>query len=115
LSVIDGKGSVRLRAIQEISVEGIDSRGKRAACASGPEKSRQMRHEFDCVAPGLGLEALRVAISGREAIGIGGGDAALVVGRVGVGGGSRRACDDRFGREGNDGLPGKGGASSSLY
>lgn len=88
LSVGEGNGSVKLRASQFTSCEGIDWRGKRAAWLSGPEKSRhRMQTPALEVAPILGFEACSAARSGREDIGIGGGDA--LVGRsVGRGGGA---------------------------
>ena len=82
LSVADGKGEVSWVASQVMSWDGRDSRGKRAAWLSGPEKSRQWRQEFVGADTGaavaeelsiLGFDALRAARSGRESFGIGGG------------------------------------------
>ena len=65
-----------------MSCDGSDSRGKRAAWLSGPEKSRQCRHklagEVFCgfAAPlTFGLEACNAARSGFDAAGTGGGAA----------------------------------------
>jgi hypothetical protein len=88
LSVSDVNGDVTFCAIQFVSVEGRDCRGKRAAWVSGPEKSRHLRQHADVgpFTPGLGLEACRAVRSGREDRGIGGGEPD--VGRpVGNGGG----------------------------
>ena len=59
-----------------ISVEGIDSRGKRAACLSGPEKSRHVKQQplvwpFDAglLAFGFGFRASTAERSGRDANG----------------------------------------------
>lgn len=84
LSVAEGKGEVSWWASQVISVEGIDCRGNRAACSSGPEKSRHFRHWPDddgevplvVVAPfNLGLDLLSSARLGLEDVGTGGGNA----------------------------------------
>ena len=84
LSVVEGNGDVSWCASQEMSVEGIDCRGNRAACSSGPEKSRHFRH---CPGDGevvplvvavpfnLGLDLLSSARLGREDKGTGGGEA----------------------------------------
>jgi hypothetical protein len=124
LSVGPSNGAVSSRANQRISSEGIDSRGKRAAWASGAEKSRQIRQFTGATAFGFGFEAEIAAMSGREESGIGGGDPpsdladGVALGRVGswgrlgsggtdFGGGSR-------GTVGEDvvGLIGSLGASS---
>lgn len=78
LSVSEGNGVVSCVASQ--SREGTFCLGNLAAWESGPEKSRQIRHE-DAVGAAsgglLGLLAWILEMSGLEARGIGGGAAAL--------------------------------------
>jgi len=133
LSVVDGKGAVSWLASHPTSKDGKDCRGKRAACASAAEKSRQCRHEVagaedaaGAVAPFvLGLDARSAARSGREEVGMGGG-APLTGGTEpglsdGRGGGAPFALvpnpissADRFGLGGSAGLRGGGGGSICL-
>ena len=85
LSVCEGNGLVRLVASQATSWDGTASRGKRAACVSGPVKSRQIRQT-----PGVGPEVvgawtgpaedLVASNLGLEARGIGGGELGVFTG-----------------------------------
>lgn len=78
LSVIEGNGMVSCVASQ--SREGTFCLGNLAAWESGPEKSRQIRHEDTVGVASGGLLALLAWIldmSGLEARGMGGGAAAL--------------------------------------
>ena len=72
------KGDVSCPASQ--SSEGTVCRGNLAACLSGPEKSRHLRHVAVGAAEGvdnnngiLGFVAIILDRSGRDDIGIGGG------------------------------------------
>jgi hypothetical protein len=93
LSVAEGNGEQSWCASQPTSEEGRCSRGKRAACWSGAEKSRQIKQ--DPAAPGFGFEAMIAFRLGLEERGTGGGVPAVVSGAelndgrfCGIGGGS---------------------------
>jgi hypothetical protein len=93
LSVAEGNGEQSRCASQPTSEEGRCSRGKRAACWSGAEKSRQIKQ--DPAAPGFGLEAKIAFKLGLDERGTGGGALTTVSGAelkdgrfCGIGGGS---------------------------
>jgi hypothetical protein len=69
-----------------ISVEGMDSRGNRAAWLSGPEKSRHLRQMSVCArgAVVFGFNCSNSARLGREDRGTGGGEDGLDGGGVGI-------------------------------
>lgn len=78
MSVCEGKRDVNCWASHVKSVDGRASRLKRAACASGREKSRHLRQDavFGCVdgaAAGRTLGVWSCAALGLEFVGMGGG------------------------------------------
>jgi hypothetical protein len=104
-----------------MSWEGIDWRGNLAACASGAEKLRHRRHDVE--SEDLGFRACIAAKLGRDARGIGGGEAVLcsktLFGRDGGSGGGVSVdlfnpnCNADFVGAGTGALPGLVGAGTA--